>query len=112
MSIRLRFTLLYSLILAVTLLLLSVVLVSIQSQTTLNTLKRDLIRGSETVGAAVVRTVLDPTTCQGAAGLRGRPRCLSRPISSDEILPGAAGAGDRAGPGCHRQPGGQPLWPL
>ncbi len=60
MSIRLRFTLLYSAILAVTLVVLGVVLYSIQAQTTLNTLKSDLLRTSATLGAAVVRTVIDP----------------------------------------------------
>lgn len=65
MSIRLRFTLLYSSILAVTLVVLGVVLYSIQAQTTLNTLKSDLLRTSATLGASVVRTVIDPRARPG-----------------------------------------------
>lgn len=69
MSIRLRFTLLYSAILAVTLVVLGVVLYSIQAQATLNTLKSDLLRTSATLGAAVVRTVIDPNA-RLAGGVR------------------------------------------
>jgi len=69
MSIRLRFTLLYSAILAVTLVVLGVVLYSIQAQATLNTLKSDLLRTSATLGASVVRTVIDPN----ARPAGGRP---------------------------------------
>ena len=89
MSIRLRFTLLYSAILAVTLVVLGVVLYSIQAQTTLNTLKSDLLRSSATVGAAVVRTVIDPS----ARPLRDarRPEGVAPPVpletfSSDMIF--------------------------
>lgn len=71
MSIRLRFTLLYSAILAVTLVVLGVVLYSIQAQTTLNTLKSDLLRTSATLGASVVRTVIDPNA--RPAGVRPPP---------------------------------------
>ncbi len=68
MSIRLRFTLLYSAILAVTLVVLGVVLYSIQAQTTLDTLKGDLLRTSRTLGAAVVRTVIDPNAPPAGGG--------------------------------------------
>jgi len=70
MSIRLRFTLLYSAILAVTLVVLGVVLYSIQAQTTLNILKSDLLRTSATLGAAVVRTVIDPNARPAGGGAR------------------------------------------
>ena len=60
MSIRLRFTLLYNAILALTLVVFGGALYSIQSQTTYNELKKDLIRSSDTVGSSVLRTVTKP----------------------------------------------------
>jgi signal transduction histidine kinase len=57
MSIRLRFTLLYNAILALTLVVFGAALYSIQSQTTYNELKKDLVRSSDTVGASVLRTI-------------------------------------------------------
>ena len=89
MSIRLRFTLLYSAILAVTLVVLGVVLYSIQAQATLNTLKSDLLRTSATLGAAVVRTVIDPNA--RPAGGAPLPQGAERPVrieafSSDTIF--------------------------
>lgn len=60
MSIRLRFTLLYNAILALTLLLFGVTLYVIQAQTTLNTVKREVLRSSETLGAAVLQATLHP----------------------------------------------------
>ena len=47
MSIRLRFTLLYNAILALTLAVFGIALYSIQARTTLDALKRDLLRSSE-----------------------------------------------------------------
>jgi two-component system OmpR family sensor kinase len=89
MSIRLRFTLLYSAILAVTLVLLGTVLYSIQAQTTLNTLKSDLLRSSATVGASVVRTIIDPSTAP--EGRVQPPRNVAPPVplerfSSDTVF--------------------------
>jgi signal transduction histidine kinase len=55
MSIRLRLTLLYSAILALTLLIFGVALYSIQAQDTLNALKQDLILGSDRLVEAVLR---------------------------------------------------------
>jgi len=53
MSIRLRLTLLYSAILALTLLVFGIILYTIQSQSTLNSLKDDLRRSSDNIGRAV-----------------------------------------------------------
>ncbi|GAH38783.1 unnamed protein product, partial [marine sediment metagenome] len=60
MSIRLRLTLLYSLILTLTLIIFGVVLYSIQSQDTLNSLRRDLIMSSEKLVDATLRTESAP----------------------------------------------------
>ena len=57
MSIRLRFTLLYNAILALTLIIFGMSLYSIQAQTTYNALEKDILRSSDTVGASVLRTV-------------------------------------------------------
>ena len=55
MSIRLRLTLLYSAILALTLLIFGVALYSIQASDTLNALKLDLVLGSEKLVEAALR---------------------------------------------------------
>lgn len=60
MSIRLRFTLLYNAILAATLIVFGASLMYIQARTTWDTLKTELIRSSDTVGAGVLRMVLNP----------------------------------------------------
>lgn len=60
MSIRLRFTLLYNAILALTLAVFGLALYSIQAQTTLDALKKDLVRSSETLGGAIVRLMETP----------------------------------------------------
>jgi len=60
MSIRLRLTLLYSSILTLTLIIFGVALYSIQSQDTLNSLKRDLIMSSEKLVEATRRTESAP----------------------------------------------------
>jgi len=60
MSIRFRLTLLYSTILALTLIVFGVVLYSIQAQDTLNSLKRDLILSSEKLAQATLRTEASP----------------------------------------------------
>ena len=59
MSIRLRLTLLYSTILALTLILFSAVLYTIQAQYTLNILERDLARAARGM-ALMARTRFDP----------------------------------------------------
>ena len=56
MSIRLRLTLLYSAILALTLIIFGVALYSIQAQDTLNALKRDLVLSSDKLVEAALRT--------------------------------------------------------
>jgi signal transduction histidine kinase len=55
MSIRLRLTLLYSIILTLTLLIFGVALYSIQAQDTLNALRQDLIFGSERLVDGVLK---------------------------------------------------------
>jgi two-component system OmpR family sensor kinase len=60
MSIRLRFTLVYNAILALTLAIFSVTLYSIQANTTLEALKKDLRRGSETLGTSVLQAIINP----------------------------------------------------
>lgn len=58
MSIRLRLTLLYSAILALTLIIFGVALYSIQARETINSLKKDLIISSEKLVDAALRTEL------------------------------------------------------
>jgi signal transduction histidine kinase len=60
MSIRLRLTLLYSTILALTLIIFGTALYSIQAQDTLNSLKQDLIVSSERLVGATSRTPPGP----------------------------------------------------
>jgi two-component system, OmpR family, sensor kinase len=62
MSIRLRFTLLYNAILAVTLTVFGVALYSIQSNSTLEAIKKELMRSSDTLGISVLRTVTGTKT--------------------------------------------------
>ncbi len=59
MSIRLRLSLLYSGILALTLVVLSVVLYTAQSQYTLNWLKQDMVVSSNTLGQSILRNSFD-----------------------------------------------------
>jgi signal transduction histidine kinase len=60
MSIRLRFTLLYNAILALTLIVFGTALYAIQVRSTYDALKKDLVHSSETVGNSVLRTITDP----------------------------------------------------
>jgi two-component system, OmpR family, sensor kinase len=60
MSIRLRLTLLYTGILALTLMIFGAALYTIQSQSTLNALKRDLERSSERVARQILFLYLRP----------------------------------------------------
>ena len=60
MSIRLRLTLLYSAILALTLIVFGATLYTIQAQYTLNSLKRDLAGSGARVSQSIMRTYLDP----------------------------------------------------
>lgn len=57
MSIRLRFTLLYNAILALTLAIFGFSLYSIQANSTLEAIKKELIRSSDTLGVSVLRTI-------------------------------------------------------
>lgn len=58
MSIRLRFTLVYSAILAVTLAVFGTALYSIQAQSTLDSIKNDLIQSSKSLGDSVLRSTM------------------------------------------------------
>lgn len=60
MSIRLRFTLLYTLILAVTLTVFGVVLYTVQAQETLRSLKQDLSLGANKLAEAALKTDSHP----------------------------------------------------
>lgn len=62
MSIRMRFTLIYSAILAVTLVAFGVTLFSIQAQSTLEDLKSDIRKSSETLGESVLKTATSGET--------------------------------------------------
>lgn len=77
MSIRLRFTLLYTFILALTLTLFGVVLYTIQAQDTLNSLKQDLIRGSNRLAEAALRSANFPDF--------PRPELSQQPVPFDEF---------------------------
>ncbi len=57
MSIRLRFTLLYNAILALTLAIFGISLYSIQANSTLEAIKKELVRSSDTLGVSVLRTI-------------------------------------------------------
>ena len=65
MSIRLRFTLLYTLILAVTLTLFGVALYTIQAQDTLRSLKLDLSQGANKLAEAALKTDSRPQPPDG-----------------------------------------------
>ena len=65
MSIRLRFTLLYTLILAVTLTLFGVALYTIQAQDTLRSLKLDLSQGANKLAEASLKTDSRPAPPEG-----------------------------------------------
>lgn len=60
MLIRIRLTLLYTAILALTLILFGVVLYTIQDQSTLNLLKRDLSLSGDALAQSILRTYLYP----------------------------------------------------
>jgi hypothetical protein len=60
MSIRLRFTLLYNAILALTLAVFGLTLYFVQASTTYQALQRDLERSSERLEDAVLRVYLTP----------------------------------------------------
>ena len=68
MSIRLRLTLLFSAILAATLVVFSLALYTVQAEFTLNSLKRDLAASSEGFVQAILRTYLHPRPADGMGG--------------------------------------------
>lgn len=79
MSIRLRLSLLYSAILGLTLVILSIVLYTTQSQYTLNWLKQDLVISSETLSQSILQNALSSPPTPG----NGQPLNPS----SDNIQP-------------------------
>ena len=68
MSIRLRFTLLYNAILALTLAVFGIALYSIQAQTTYDALKNDMLHTSATLGQSILRSVTNPGITPGLDG--------------------------------------------
>ena len=66
MSIRLRFTLLYTLILALTLTIFGVALYAIQAQDTLRSLKLDLSQGANKLAEAALKSASRPAPPPGA----------------------------------------------
>lgn len=66
MSIRLRFTLLYTLILAATLTLFGLALYAIQAQDTMNTLKQDLSQGANKLAEAALKNESHPLPPPGS----------------------------------------------
>jgi two-component system OmpR family sensor kinase len=87
MSIRLRMTLLYSTILALTLIVFSGVLYTIQSQYTLNLFKRDLALSAQRLALAWAMTRPAP----------GQDRYHSQPPGTDSAQGGSASSGSQAG---------------
>lgn len=89
MSIRLRLTLIYSAILALTLIIFGVALYTIQAQTTLDSLKRDILRGSDRMGAAVLWSFQHPTQLPSQPELESGPPPVSfETFSSDPAFQG------------------------
>jgi len=80
MSIRLRFTFLYNVILAITLAIFGFSLYSIQATSTLEALKKEIIRSSDTLGKSVLHTVTDKNPVQNTTDA-GNP-----PVNSDESI--------------------------
>ncbi len=60
MSIRFRFTLLYNIILALTLAIFGLALYWIQANVTYNALKQDIVHTSETIGSDILRRIANP----------------------------------------------------
>jgi len=89
MSIRLRFTLIYNAILALTLAIFSVTLYSIQANTTLEALKKDLRRGSETLGTSVLQAAINPAlSIQQHTNIESPPPKPFNTFSDDQAFVG------------------------
>jgi signal transduction histidine kinase len=90
MSIRLRFTLLYNAILAVTLAVFGIALYSIQATSTLDAIKKELTRSSDTLGVSVLRT---------ATGLKNGAIPPANPsmTPNEQGVPGAQDAPENSG---------------
>ena len=84
MSIRLRLSLLYSTILAITLAALGVVLYTTQSQYTLNWLKQDLLVSSETLSQTILQNYLSPKP--PTAGGQAAPPQPSLSLTGDQAF--------------------------
>jgi two-component system, OmpR family, sensor kinase len=87
MSIRLRFTLLYNAILALTLAIFGISLYSIQARVTLDALKKDVIHSSETIGATVLQTVTDPNASTSQPVLPHPPHEAPPPMPFQNFFP-------------------------
>jgi signal transduction histidine kinase len=88
MSIRLRLTLLYSAILALTLFLFGAILYTIQSRSTMNSLKRDLLMSSDRIQRAVLWTYLRSEGIQLAPEMPPNQTPLEPPPLQGEMLSG------------------------
>ena len=88
MSIRLRLTLVYSAILALTLIVFGAALYTIQAQTTLDALKRDIKRGSDRIAAAVLWSYQHPTQPQPEPMPDQMPPVPFETFSSDTAFQG------------------------
>ena len=88
MSIRLRLTLLYSAILALTLIIFGAALYTIQARTTLDALKNDIIRGSDRIAAAVLWSYQHPTQPQPQPMPEQMPPVPFETFSSDTAFQG------------------------
>jgi len=84
MSIRLRFTLLYTLILAMTLAIFGVALYTVQAQDTLRALKLDLSQGANKLAEAALKTDSHPAPPDGQPPLPG-PIPFDQ-FSSDQVF--------------------------
>ena len=100
MSIRLRFTLLYTLILALTLTIFGVALYTIQAQDTLNSLKRDLVQGASKLAEASLKRAIPSAflkTCKLPQPHKGCLRLRSPSTNSPAIRPFKSSLSARSG---------------
>jgi signal transduction histidine kinase len=87
MSIRLRFTLLYNAILTITLAVFGFTLYAIQSQTTLNALKKDLLHSSEALQPAILQSGGKSSDSQPHPGSQ-RPPEPPQPVPFEDFSTG------------------------
>jgi signal transduction histidine kinase len=86
MSIRLRFTVLYSAILMLTLIVFGAVLYTIQAQNTLNSLKSDLVLSGSNIARLVLRMVQSPPDGQELFEQRPPPPERLDALSGEQVF--------------------------